>query len=150
MPDGSVMGAMAGKALAIVDDEPFMQELLLDMLQEQGFALTAFGTGRTFLASHGRACYDAVVLDLSLPDVDGFETLECMARINTSTHILLISGHAQATVAAALLYAQGLGFQNASMLCKPFSRMELLLALQLHDADSGPGPLDGASQTDPP
>lgn len=132
--------AAGSPRLAIVDDEPFMCELLTAMLQPCGVQADVFYDGSSFLAGYAPGAYDQVVLDLSLPDVDGFELLERMARKHTQSRVLLISGHAPATVTAAMLYAQGLGFKDASMLCKPFSRMELLLALRLSDAA---GPADG-------
>ena len=75
--------------------------------------------------------FTAVLMDLSLPDIDGFDLLDKLAFKATGLPILLMSGHSQAILDAACLYANSLGLRVLGRLCKPFSRAELYSALGL-------------------
>ena len=57
----------------VVEDHPPMADLLLRGLREEGFAVDVAGTGEdgVWLASENE--YDAIVLDVMLPGIDGFE-----------------------------------------------------------------------------
>ena len=118
-------------ALAVVDDDEAMRALIADMLSRHAPEIATFATGADWLQALQPGRYAQLILDLSLPDMDGFDLLGRMAEQGCILPLLLISGHAQSTVQAAMLYARGLGFTQARMLCKPFSRTDLLLALGL-------------------
>ena len=67
---------MAHQTILVVDDEPQIVELVGDYLKQAGFRVVTAGDGQTALtlARHERP--DLVVLDLMLPELDGFEVLE--------------------------------------------------------------------------
>jgi FixJ family two-component response regulator len=70
-------------------------------------------------------------LDLSLPDVDGFELMDQLAAQRVGMSLVLMSGHSLATVRAAKIYGNGIGLKVRGALTKPFSRTELFAALGL-------------------
>jgi len=55
-----------------------MREMIGDHLVERGFAVEAFGRGKEALAAAAGTSYDAVILDLGLPDIDGMEFLRTL------------------------------------------------------------------------
>ncbi|MGN6575010.1 MAG: response regulator, partial [Nocardioides sp.] len=61
--------------LLVVDDEPNIRELLSASLRFAGFEVTAVGTGHEAVAAAASGQPDLVVLDVMLPDLDGFEVL---------------------------------------------------------------------------
>lgn len=114
---------------AVVEDEPFMGALIQDMLAMQGREVALFERGLDLLTCPDLLQFQAILLDLSLPDIDGFDLMEKLAPLVPATPILLMSGHSRATVRAAELYAKGIGLSVCGYLCKPFSRGDLYLAL---------------------
>ena len=59
--------------LLVVDDEPNIRELLATSLRFAGFDVVAAGTGQEALAAVEREEPDLAVMDVMLPDLDGFE-----------------------------------------------------------------------------
>ena len=79
----------------IVDDEADIRTSLEAILQEEGYAVATTGTAAEALALLRDASYDAVLLDIWLPDRDGLELLaEIRAGATEDTpEIIMISGH---------------------------------------------------------
>ncbi|MFJ8441633.1 response regulator transcription factor [Kitasatospora griseola] len=61
--------------LLVVDDEPTVRELLRAALRYAGFSVDAAGTGQEALDLAARHSPDLVLLDVMLPDLDGFEVI---------------------------------------------------------------------------
>lgn len=62
--------------LLVVEDHPRLRTLLVEHLQHRGFAVDAVLTGQEALAAQRTTSYDAMILDLGLPDMDGQRVLE--------------------------------------------------------------------------
>ena len=72
------MASMAGNgtrddAILVVEDEEPIRELVATALRFRGFRVETAGSGREALAEARNAAYALVVLDVNLPDLDGFE-----------------------------------------------------------------------------
>lgn len=115
--------------IAIVEDEPFMAELVRSMLAHLDLHVEVFGLGADLLKSPHLLQFQTVVLDLSLPDIDGFDLMDRLAALALPAALLLMSGHSQAALHASLIYGKGIGLQVKGILCKPFSGDELCMAL---------------------
>lgn len=78
----------------IVDDHPVVRDGLEAMLESvRGFAVCAsFGDGESAVAAVAKAQPDLVVLDIRLPGMDGFATLEKMRRRLPDVKVLLLAG----------------------------------------------------------
>jgi DNA-binding response OmpR family regulator len=61
--------------ILVVEDTLSLQELLTAHLRHRGFTVDATASGAEALALAGAAQYDAVILDLGLPDMDGLDVL---------------------------------------------------------------------------
>jgi CheY-like chemotaxis protein len=70
--------------LAIIDDDPDVREILHDLLVDEGYRVELHESGAQFLASVTEAPPDAVVLDLMMPEIDGFGVLDAL-RSNPAT-----------------------------------------------------------------
>lgn len=71
-PSGKQIEREERVKIAVVDDSQFIRYLVKDVLEEHGFEVKTFATGRDFLASSDLGEYDLVLLDIVLPDGDGF------------------------------------------------------------------------------
>jgi len=123
--------ALSGRHILVVEDDVFMASLLRFLLERQGMMVTVLGDGRAAIDSidslEGDARFDAVLLDLRLPQVSGMEVLARLRQQSAwaSTPVLVLSAlDSGAEVAAALD-----GGANDYM-TKPFNPEELLARLR--------------------
>ncbi len=72
--------AAAKKKILLIEDDVFMGDLLGRALERAGFALTAAKTGGEGVTKFQEAKPDLVLLDLILPDQNGFEALRQIRR----------------------------------------------------------------------
>ncbi len=75
--------------LLLVEDNPSLIEMIAGFLRERGFAVDLVGTGADALAALGAASYDAVILDLGLPDIDGMDVLRAVRARDDSQGSML-------------------------------------------------------------
>jgi two-component system OmpR family response regulator len=109
----------------IVEDHPPMADLLDQHLREEGFAVDLVGTGEdaTWMAVEND--YDAIVLDILLPGIDGFETCRRIRERGRWAPILMLTARD-----AVRDRVQGLDAGADDYLTKPFSFAELLARLR--------------------
>ena len=90
------------KHILVVDDEPDIRRTLEAILAEEGYAVTTAGTAAEALDLVSDAIFDAVLLDIWLPDRDGLEVLKEIRVMEdgTSPEVIIISGHG--TIEAAV------------------------------------------------
>jgi two-component system nitrogen regulation response regulator NtrX len=81
--------------ILIVDDEPGIRESLRGVLEDEGFNCETVETGEQCLEELRRQPYDAVLLDVWLPGIDGLETLGRIQEIPVEARpeVVVISGH---------------------------------------------------------
>ena len=65
------MEPVVGKQILVVEDEPLIASLLIDMLSTDGHEVDAVGTGVAALERIGERAYDLIVSDLRMPEMDG-------------------------------------------------------------------------------
>jgi CheY-like chemotaxis protein len=84
----------ARKTIAVCDDDPNIREMLSWLLDRNGYRVLAFASGVELVASQSVAEADAVLLDLMMPQMDGFEVLTALrARHDTADlPIVIVSG----------------------------------------------------------
>ncbi len=120
--------------IALVEDDPFMGALVVQMLAMHDLQTTHYQVGMDLLSSDSLQHYQTIILDLSLPDLDGFEMINRLADLAPHVQLLLISGRGHATLDSARLVAEGLGCTVMATLNKPFSSQELCMGLKLEAA----------------
>ncbi len=78
----STLGArFPGTRLLVVDDEPISRELVLALLEHTGFLIDAASNGREAVAMAARTRYDAVLMDLQMPEMGGLEATRTMRAL---------------------------------------------------------------------
>lgn len=78
-----------GKIL-VVEDDPLNQDLLESRLKKAGYSVRTADNGRAALEMLGSEEFDLVLLDLLMPEMSGYETLERMMASDTLRHIPVI------------------------------------------------------------
>src|SRR6266700_272432 len=79
--------------ILIVDDEPGIRESLKGVLEEEGFSATLAESGEACLDVLRKHSFDAVLLDVWLPKMDGLETLTHIRELDNPPEVIMISGH---------------------------------------------------------
>ena len=80
--------------ILIVDDEPMIRDLLEQALSMMGQSVETCSSGRKALETLTAQPFDLVMLDVGLPDMDGFETMAAIQAQSPQTPVILISGDA--------------------------------------------------------
>jgi two-component system OmpR family response regulator len=75
----------------LVEDAPRLREIVARRLREEGYATDATGTGAEALDRALSTRYDAIVLDLRLPDIDGMEACARLRHAGCWTPILMLT-----------------------------------------------------------
>jgi DNA-binding response OmpR family regulator len=114
---------------AIVEDDPFMAQLVCEMLVDLDEEPLVFSGGMDLLRYTGHSMFHTTLLDLSLPDIDGFDLMDKLAAQSMGLSLVLMSGHDPSVLRAAQLYGNGLGLNVRGVLCKPFTKTELIATL---------------------
>lgn len=125
--------------LLLVEDDPTMQATLHRALTRRGMEVTAVGDGRAALSQWTALQPDAVILDLTLPGLDGLQVLQQARSRGLRTPVLILT--ARGTVGDRVV---GLNAGADDYLPKPFDLDELearLRALVRRSADPAVAPL---------
>src|SRR5258707_15124232 len=90
-----VKGAMTERLL-LIDDDARLAAMVSDYLGAAGLVTDRSLTGREGLAALERTSFDAVILDVMLPDIDGFELCRVI-RARAQTPILMLTARGDET-----------------------------------------------------
>ncbi len=84
----------------VIDDDPGLQGLFLTLLGRSGFSVDSALNGRQAHEYIRRASYSVILLDLMMPDVNGFELLERLERDSPSllSRVVVMTGAAQRAI----------------------------------------------------
>lgn len=107
--------------LLLIEDHRAMRDLITDHLKRRGFTVDAVACGEEALAATAVASYDAMILDLGLPDMDGMEVLRQLrggGHVTLPTLILTARDGIEARV-------NGLDAGADDYILKPFDFSEL-------------------------
>jgi two-component system OmpR family response regulator len=110
--------------ILVVEDEPDLRSAIVQTLVEEGFAVDEAADGRSALFKSTTRDYDAIVLDLMLPQVSGHEVLGKL-RQSKETPVLILSARD-----AVSDRVRGLNAGADDYLVKPFSLAELIARLR--------------------
>jgi len=114
-----------GERVLVVDDDPPLARMLTRTLSAEGFAVTVAGDGGGALAAVERAAPDVIVLDVSMPAIDGLSVCRRLRAKGLATPILMLT--ARDAVADRVA---GLEAGADDYLVKPFAVAELIARLR--------------------
>jgi two-component system KDP operon response regulator KdpE len=110
----------AGKTILIVDDEPRMVQFITMNLELEGFRVVSASNGYEALEKVAKELPDFIILDIMMPNMDGFETLKEIRQVSSVPVIFLsVKGEEFDRV-------RGLDLGADDYMTKPFSPRELV------------------------
>jgi two-component system, OmpR family, response regulator len=125
-----------GLRVLVVDDEEYINDLIAAGLRFVGFDVDTAADGREALAKVSSKRPDLIVLDVAMPDMDGFEVLQRLRRDGVDTPVVYLTARD-----APVDRVKGLRIGGDDYLTKPFSLDELLARIEaiLRRASVGDG-----------
>ncbi len=111
---------MTPRRILIVDDEPELRSMLRQYLTREGFEVAEAASGGEAIATVDASQPDLVLLDVGLPDVDGFEALR-MLRSTSDIPVIMVTARDE-----EIDRVVGLSVGADDYVVKPFSPRELV------------------------
>ena len=112
--------------ILIIEDEIAIAELEKDYLELSGFEVEVENTGNTGLSRALAEDFDLIILDLMLPNMDGFEICRCIGK-EMNIPILMVSAKKD-----DIDKIRGLGLGADDYITKPFSPSEMVARVKAH------------------
>ncbi len=111
--------------ILLAEDEEHLLETIKLNLELEGYGVTAVANGKDALTTFNRQRFDLIILDVMMPEVDGFNVCEKIRLQNTSIPILFVTAKGSSADRVA-----GLKIGADDYLTKPFNLEEFLLRVQ--------------------
>lgn len=115
-----------GSRILVVDDEPALRHLLRAYLAKEGFEVLEAASGEQALSAVRGGGVDLAVVDVMLPELDGFEVVRRI-RARSSVPIILLTARGEETNRVA-----GLELGADDYVVKPFSAPEVVARVRAH------------------
>ncbi|MEO8035515.1 MAG: sigma-54 dependent transcriptional regulator [Acidobacteriota bacterium] len=109
----------------VVDDETAIREAIRMTLEYEGYRIDEARSGQDGLDKAARAEYDAILLDIKMPVLDGIEVLENLKEQKIAAPVIMVSGHADIQTAVECTKRGAFDFLE-----KPLNRDKLLLSVR--------------------
>jgi len=120
------------ESILVIDDDKTVQGIIKSMLEGGGYRVSVIADGRRGMAALERGQFDLVIVDIFMPAMDGFETIQAIRQRRPDLPIIVISGFSVHQAAGAgpdfLAMAMKLGAWRS--LRKPFRPDELMTAIE--------------------
>lgn len=115
---------MSAPNVYIVDDQVSVGHALSEMLSVYGYQVEAFGSAREFLETFDPSRPGCLIADVRMPEMDGVELMQELARRSIAIPVILMSGHADVPMAVAAIKAGAEDFIE-----KPLDDAQLVAAI---------------------
>ncbi|MDA0939931.1 MAG: sigma-54 dependent transcriptional regulator [Bacteroidetes bacterium] len=89
--------------LLIIDDEKPIRASLREILEYEGHKVSEAGTGMDGILAATKTAHDAIFCDVKMPQMDGLDVLDMLAKKGVATPVIMISGHGTVDTAVAAL-----------------------------------------------
>jgi FixJ family two-component response regulator len=110
--------------IRIVDDDALVLRSLARLLQSVGYAVRTFSSSQDFLAEYSDGVPGCVVMDLSMPGLDGLELQHALTKRAGAPPVIFISGQGSVASSVKAMKAGAVDF-----LTKPFDERQLIGAV---------------------
>jgi CheY-like chemotaxis protein len=120
---------MTDRRLLIVDDEPAFGEFVRKVASGLDYAVEVTSDGHAFKQRYDNFEPTVVVVDLIMPDIEGIELVQWLAKRRTDALIIVVTGYSPEYAALAKMLAEGRGLGSVITLTKPIKVAALRRAL---------------------
>ncbi|MBW9051104.1 response regulator transcription factor [Rhizobium mesosinicum] len=96
--------------IAVVDDDRSIREALQDMLQSYGYSCSTFDSAKAFLGFDSASDFDCIILDVSMPEIDGLELQASLRTAGLNVPIVFVTSHDDDRTRDAALAGGALAF----------------------------------------
>ena len=114
------------KRVMVVDDEMLIAESLVDILRGEGFQAIAVSDGAAAVKWAEFLQPDAILCDIAMPGLDGFEVAKQVRELSPNCRIILFSGHGGMQNRVANMPHEGNDFEFIAKPVKPEVILEML------------------------
>lgn len=118
------MGNTDGRTILVVDDDQQSRRLMATMLAHYGYRSDTASSGLEALRKTRQSCPDLILLDLLMPEMDGFETLKRLREDPRSQHVPIVIVTGLIDMESKV---RGLAAGANDFLTKPFDAAELMV-----------------------
>jgi two-component system response regulator PilR (NtrC family) len=112
-------------AVLVIDDEEIMREILETLLSREGYEVRLASSGAEGLEFARALPFDAAIVDIMMPGLDGFATLDELKRIDEDLAVIIITAYASVESAISAMKAGAFDYVT-----KPFKNDEVLVVLR--------------------
>ena len=113
------------KQLLLLEDDLILQEIIAEHLVEQGYSVDSYLDGEKALDAALSRQYDMLLLDVNVPEIDGFEMLAYLREIKNSTPVIFIT-----SLSGIQSLQKGFDLGANDYLKKPFELAELCIRIE--------------------
>ncbi len=112
--------------ILVVDDEEKIREMITKYAKYEGFEADAAKNGKEAITLFKNNEYDVIILDVMMPEMDGFETLKKMKELKDDVHCIFLTALGEE-------YDRVYGFDigGEDYVTKPFSLKELMMRIRV-------------------
>jgi two-component system, NtrC family, nitrogen regulation response regulator NtrX len=111
--------------ILVIDDETAIREAIRMTLEYEGYRIDEARSGQEGLDKASKTPYDAILLDIKMPVLDGMEVLENLKEQKILTPVVMVSGHGDISTAVECTKRGAFDFLE-----KPLNRDKLLLSVR--------------------
>ncbi len=111
--------------ILVIEDDPVIIEFLSIGLRYEGYEVTSETTGKAGMGALKQSAFDLIILDVMLPDIDGFEVCRCIRDLGSDIPVLMLTVKKEISDRV-----KGLDSGADDYLTKPFSFDELLARIR--------------------
>jgi two-component system chemotaxis response regulator CheY len=109
----------------LVDDAAFMRMRCAKLLQEEGHEVVEAANGREAIEMYQSAHPDAVLMDITMPEMDGLEALRAIKSLDANAKVAMLTAMGQQAIVIEAVKCGARDF-----VVKPFERERVLAAVQ--------------------
>src|SRR2546430_3669446 len=121
----NIMASSRHGMILVVDDEEIMREILETLLKREGYDVRLAASGDEGLELARSTPFDAAIVDIMMPGLNGIETLDELKRIDEDLAVLIITAYASVESAIAAMKNGAFDY-----ITKPFKNEEVLVVVR--------------------
>jgi two-component system, chemotaxis family, chemotaxis protein CheY len=111
--------------IMVVDDAMFMRKKCAQVLTQNGYSVVEAGNGKEAVTIYQQAKPDAVLLDITMPDMDGLQALKELLKLDPNARVSMCSAMGQQSMVIEALKAGAMDF-----VVKPFDVARVIGAVK--------------------